>query len=139
MITGIAGAGKLALAQWLRRLINCQQPVGKNNQILQVCDQCKTCLLMQSNTLPDHLNLQAEKNSLGVDEVRQANGFLQKTAQLGMYKTVLIDHAEMMTPAAANALLKTLEEPTDYSVIVLVTDDIDSLLPTIISYFWKMV
>ena len=133
LITGVAGAGKLALAQWLMRLINCQQPVGNNNQILQACGQCKTCLLMQSNTLPDHLNLQAEKNSLGVDEVRQANGFLQKTAQLGMYKTVLIDHAEMMTPAAANALLKTLEEPTDYSVIVLVTDDIDSLLPTIIS------
>jgi len=133
LITGIVGAGKLALAQWLMGLINCQQPVSENSQALQACGRCKTCLLMQSNTLPDHLILQAEKNNLGVDEIRQANGFLQKTAQLGMYKTVLIDHAETMTHAAANALLKTLEEPTNFSVIVLVTDDVDALLPTIVS------
>lgn len=133
LITGVTGAGKLTLAKWLMELINCQQPIANNSQTLQACGYCKTCLLNKSNTLPDHLNLQAEKNSLGVDEVRQANSFLQKTAQLGMYKTVLINHAEIMTPAAANALLKTLEEPTDYSVIVLITDDIDALLPTIVS------
>ncbi|MDP7593447.1 MAG: DNA polymerase III subunit delta' [Litorilituus sp.] len=135
LINGVAGAGKSLLAQWLMHLLNCQQPISQDNQVnkLQACGQCKTCLLMHSNTLPDHLNLQAEKNSLGIDEIRHANDFLHKTAQFGMYKTVLITHAETMTPAAANALLKTLEEPTDYSVIVLITADIEALLPTIVS------
>ncbi len=133
LITGVKGSGKLLLAQWLIKLLACQKPVQLQGEPLHACGQCKTCLLERSNTLPDHLNLVAEKSSLGVDEIRYANNFLQKTAQLGTYKTVLIAHSELMTIAAANALLKTLEEPTDNSIIVLLTDDVDSLLPTIVS------
>ncbi|OUR61333.1 hypothetical protein A9Q74_09185 [Colwellia sp. 39_35_sub15_T18] len=133
LITGVKGAGKLSLAQWLIKLLACQKPTQIQGEPLRACGQCKTCLLERSNTLPDHLNLIAEKTSLGVDEVRYANSFLQKTAQLGTYKTVLIAHSELMTIAAANALLKTLEEPTDNSIIVLLTDDIERLLPTIVS------
>jgi len=133
LITGVKGAGKLPLAQWLIKLLACQKPIQIQREPLHACGQCKTCLLGRSNTLPDHLNLIAEKSSLGVDEVRYANSFLQKTAQLGTYKTVLIAHSELMTIAAANALLKTLEEPTDNSIIVLLTDDIERLLPTIVS------
>lgn len=136
LISGVSGAGKLALAQWLIKLVNCQQPSEINNNnglILQGCGHCKSCLLHNSNTFPDHLNLIAQKNSIGVDEVRHANNFLQKTAYLGQFKTVLIENSQTMTPAAMNALLKTLEEPCDKSVIILLTNDIESLLPTIIS------
>lgn len=136
LISGVSGAGKLELAQWLVRLLNCQQPtyLGENeNMILQGCGHCKSCLLINSNTFPDHLNLIAQKNSIGVDDVRLANNFLQKTAYLGQFKTTLIESAETMTQAAMNALLKTLEEPSDKSVIILLTNDSESLLPTIIS------
>jgi len=136
LISGVSGAGKLALAQWLIKLVNCQQPSEINNNnglILQGCDHCKSCLLHNSNTFPDHLNLIAQKNSIGVDEVRHANNFLQKTAYLGQFKTVLVEKSQAMTQAAMNALLKTLEEPCDKSVIILLTNDIESLLPTIIS------
>jgi len=133
LITGVKGSGKLELAQWLMQLLACQQPVHTEGEPLHACGQCKTCLLEHSDTLPDHLNLIAEKTSLGVDEIRFANSFLQKTAQLGAYKTMLIEHSEQMTIAAANALLKTLEEPTDNSIMVLLTDDVDRLLPTIVS------
>lgn len=136
LINGVTGAGKLELAQWLVKLLNCKQPnyLAKNKEVaLQACGHCKSCLLLNSNTFPDHLNLVAQKNSIGVDDVRLANSFLQKTAYLGQFKTVLIDNAQTMTHAAMNALLKTLEEPSDHSVILLLTNDIESLLPTIIS------
>lgn len=136
LVNGVTGAGKLALAQWLVHLLNCQQPQPINNtekQPLQSCGHCKSCLLLKSNTYPDHLNLIAEKNSLGVDDIRHANRFLQNTAYLGKFKTVLIENAQTMTQAAANALLKTLEEPSNHCVIILLTNDIEMLLPTVVS------
>jgi len=136
LVNGVTGSGKLEFSQWLLHLLNCQQPQKHiNNQegILQSCGSCKSCLLLKSKTYPDHLNLVAEKNSLGVDDIRHANSFLQKTAHLGKFKTVLIENAQTMTLAAANALLKTLEEPSDNSVIILLTNDIEILLPTIVS------
>jgi DNA polymerase-3 subunit delta' len=135
LINGVTGSGKLEFAQWLLHLLSCQKPqqISEQNGVLASCGQCKSCLLFKSKTYPDHLSLIAEKTSLGVDEIRYANGFLQKKAHLGKFKTVLIEHAQTMTQAAANALLKTLEEPSDNSVIVLLTNDIEMLLPTIIS------
>ena len=136
LINGITASGKHELSQWLLQLLSCQQPqhsVINQEAVLQQCGVCKTCLLMKSNTYPDHLNLVAEKNSLGVDDIRHANAFLQKTAHIGKFKTVLIENAQTMTIAAANALLKTLEEPSENSIIILLTNDIEILLPTIIS------
>ena len=136
LISAVTGAGKLELAQWLVHLLNCKQPQSIDSSVderLQSCGHCKSCLLLKSSTYPDYLNLIAEKNSLGVDDIRHANGFLQKTAHLGKFKIVLIENAQTMTHAAANALLKTLEEPSSNSIIILLTNDIDMLLPTIVS------
>lgn len=136
LINGVSGSGKLELAQWLVNLLNCKQPkslVENKGEILQGCGQCKSCLLLKKNTFPDHLKLVAQKNSLGIDDIRFANSFLQKTAYLGSFKTVLIEDIQTMTQQAMNALLKTLEEPTDNSIIILLTSDIEALLPTVIS------
>jgi DNA polymerase-3 subunit delta' len=138
LIQGIEGSGKDVLATWLIELLICQQPLATKNTsdddtISKACGQCKSCLLQKSTTYPDYLLLRSENKTLGVDDIRQGNAFLEKTAQLGKTKTILIPQAQIMTVAAANALLKTLEEPTANSYIVLVTDDLDSLLPTIIS------
>ncbi len=132
LVSGVAGAGKQALASWLVALLVCQRPEYKAD-ILSACGQCKSCLLKASETYPDHLTLVSETKSLGVDDVRFANQFLQKKSHFGHYKTVLIPFAERMTLAAANALLKTLEEPNANSVLILLTEDVDRLLPTIIS------
>lgn len=136
LVSAVTGAGKLELAQWLVHLLSCKQPQTIDSSAdnrLHSCGHCKSCLLLKSRTYPDFLNLVAEKNSLGVDDIRHANGFLQKTAHLGKFKIVLIDNAQTMTHAAANALLKTLEEPSANSIIILLTNDIDMLLPTIVS------
>jgi len=138
IIHGIEGSGTYALATWLIELLICQQPVSINGAsdfevINQACGQCKACLLRKSASYPDHLLLNSENKTLGVDDIRRGNAFLEKTAHLGKVKTIFIPQAQIMTVAAANALLKTLEEPSPNSYIVLITDDLDSLLPTIIS------
>ena len=147
LIAGVTGAGKQALAKWLINVLSCQHPVKSSQQgtshqdvsaqvnkdLLNPCQQCKHCQLQRSQTYPDHQGIISSKATIGVDEIRTATRFLEKTAQLGRSKTVLVTYAETMTISAANALLKTLEEPTDHSVLVLVTHEPDLLLPTIIS------
>jgi DNA polymerase-3 subunit delta' len=138
LINGVSGSGQTALSSWLINLLICQSPVklSKNSSeksMLEACGRCKTCLLQQSGTYPDHIALNDDAKTLGVDDIRAGNHFLEKTAQLGGVKTIFIPDAERLTIAAANALLKTLEEPSENSFIVLSTNDLDKLLPTIIS------
>ncbi len=134
LIGGMASSGKHELSQWLIQVLSCQQPQFLNvDSLLQPCLQCKTCRLFASKTYPDHQNVHVSTRTIGVDDIRQANHFFEKTAQIGSTKTLIIEQAEKMTIAAANALLKTLEEPSGQSVIVLLSEDVDGLLPTIIS------
>ncbi|HBY84606.1 MAG TPA: DNA polymerase III subunit delta' [Colwellia sp.] len=138
IIQGIEGAGQGALAKWLIDLLICQNPLSithpnETEAISEACGRCKACLLKKTDNYPDHLLLKTDNKTLGVDDIRRGNAFFEKTAQLGKVKTILIPQAQTMTVAAANALLKTLEEPTANSYIVLITEDLDSLLPTIVS------
>jgi len=134
LISGVEGAGKSDLGQWLIKILLCQQTIQHHDsKVLNACGQCKTCQLYQSQTYPDHITVNSKTKTIGIDEIRLASRFLEKTAHIGINQTILIPMAEKMTVAAANALLKTLEEPTDNSVIILSTCDADNLLPTIIS------
>ena len=139
LISGITGSGKHTLAQWLVSVLLCKQlnviskTYGSDAGLLNACGQCKSCQLYQSKTYPDQLTVSTETKSIGVDDIRKAGRFLEKTAQIGQVKTVMIPKAEKMTVAAANALLKTLEEPSASSILILLTSDVDTLLPTIIS------
>ncbi|TWX73957.1 DNA polymerase III subunit delta' [Colwellia sp. C1TZA3] len=99
----------------------------------QPCGDCKTCKLFANNSYPDHLTIVNDKNTIGVDAIRKLSQFFEKTAHIGIAKTALVNHADTMTVSAANALLKTLEEPTSQSFIMLTTHSSDVLLATIIS------
>jgi len=143
LIKGAKGSGKLALAQWLVHVLLCQTlqkevESSSSARIAQVkelsaCGHCKTCLLANNRSYPDHLTLELTGTSIGIEEVRKTNAFLEKTAHIGKFKSILIPDAQNMTVAAANALLKTLEEPSPNSIIILLSHDIELLLPTIIS------
>ncbi len=134
LLQGLAGSGKQALATWLTQLLHCQSPhYHQSEKVYSACQQCKHCLLYQQKNYPDHQVIKSDKNTIGVDEIRQISHFLEKKAQLGLNKTVIVADAQKMTIAAANALLKTLEEPTNNSTIILLTADAASLLPTVIS------
>ena len=133
LVTGVNGCGKQTLANWLVKLLHCIYPQQTLEGLTTACGQCKHCQLYQNESYPDSFTLAPEGNHIGVDEVRNINQFLQKTAMLGSYQTVVIEQSEKMTVAAANALLKTLEEPTQNTVIILLAQDKESLLPTIVS------
>ncbi|WP_206485582.1 hypothetical protein [Thalassotalea sp. G2M2-11] len=139
LISGVAGAGKYELAHWLAQTLACElsQNTSPSNVIddtfTSPCGQCKACHLFIQQTHPDHLEIAAEKNSIGVEQIRASSRFFEKTAQLGRNQTVMILAAEQMTESAANALLKTLEEPTPKSYVILLVNDVQHMLPTIIS------
>ncbi|UUO22355.1 DNA polymerase III subunit delta' [Colwellia sp. M166] len=137
LFAGVPNAGQEKLADWLINVLLCQalhqENVGHEQLIIQPCGQCKTCKLFLSSSYPDHLSIISDKSTIGVDAIRKLSQFFEKTAHIGQAKTALVNHADQMTISAANALLKTLEEPTSNSFIILTTDRSDLLLPTIIS------
>lgn len=128
LLHGPAGIGKRALAERLMARLLCQTPAG-----LDACGQCKGCLLLAANTHPDAFVLEPEEvdKAIRVDQVRELVGFVVQTAQLGGRKVVLVEPTESMNINASNALLKSLEEPSGDTVLLLISHQPSRLLPTI--------
>ncbi|WP_371189210.1 hypothetical protein [Thalassotalea maritima] len=129
LLHGSYAAGQRPLASWLAARLLCQ----RNIEQLQPCGQCKACHLWAAQSHPDLVVIDTGDKAISVNDIRIACQSLEKTAQLGHNKVVLINRAELLTTAAANALLKTLEEPTLKSYLLLVCNHIEQLLPTILS------
>ncbi|MFQ2099450.1 DNA polymerase III subunit delta' [Aeromonas sanarellii] len=134
LLLGDPGLGKELLAERLARLHLCQQP-----QRGEPCGQCHSCQLFEKGHHPDLGTLGPEGKTIGVEAIRELCSRLQSTAQLGRGKVVIIEDAERMTESAANALLKTLEEPAGDSLLLLIASQISRLLPTILSRCHKHV
>ncbi|RWU17901.1 DNA polymerase III subunit delta' [Pseudomonas alkylphenolica] len=128
LLHGPQGIGKRALAERLMALLLCQRPTN-----LHACGQCKSCLLLAAGSHPDNYVLEPEEadKPIKVDQVRDLVSFVVQTAQLGGRKVVLIEPVEAMNINAANALLKSLEEPSGDTVLLLVSHQSSRLLPTI--------
>ena len=127
LLTGVSGIGKNQLALGLSNTLLCKHP-----SVDGPCEQCQSCHLRQAGNHPDFHILESEKQ-LGVDKIREGIAKLSGTAQMGGNKVLLIPKADTMTEAAANALLKTLEEPTNNTFLLLITDSVNKLMPTILS------
>jgi DNA polymerase-3 subunit delta' len=97
------------------------------------CGKCKACLLYEAHSHPDIRVVISEKPSIGVDLIRSASEFVNTTSQLLGNKVVVIEHIESMTESASNSLLKTLEEPSQNTFLLLTTNKPNQLLPTITS------
>ncbi|MBR5338167.1 MAG: DNA polymerase III subunit delta' [Lachnospiraceae bacterium] len=96
------------------------------------CGECHSCKQAQTDNHPDIIWLDHEKpGSVGVDDIRKLNGNLLIKPYSGRYKIYIIREAEKMTDQAQNALLKTIEEPPEYAVIIMLTNNYESFLPTI--------
>lgn len=128
LLHGPAGIGKRQLAELLRARLLCQAP-----QAGMPCGQCKGCQLLAAGTHPDVFTLEPEEvdKAIRVDQVRELVEFVVQTAQLGGRKVVLVEPAEAMNINAANALLKSLEEPSGDTVLLLICHQPSRLLPTI--------
>ncbi|KFX67964.1 DNA polymerase III subunit delta' [Pseudomonas taeanensis MS-3] len=128
LLHGVAGIGKRALAERLMAYLLCRQPTD-----VGACGQCKACHLLAAGTHPDNFILQPEEpdKPIKVDQVRELVSFVVQTAQLGGRKVVLVEPAEAMNLNAANALLKSLEEPSGDTVLLLISHQPSRLLPTV--------
>ncbi|KRW62131.1 DNA polymerase III subunit delta' [Pseudomonas sp. TTU2014-080ASC] len=128
LLHGPAGIGKRALAERLMARLLCLKPDGLN-----ACGQCKSCHLLAAGTHPDTYVLEPEEadKAIRVDQVRELVGFVVQTAQLAGRKVVLIEPVESMNINASNALLKSLEEPSGNTVLLLISHQPSRLLPTV--------
>ena len=128
LLHGPAGIGKRALAERLMAHLLCQRPTAQD-----ACGECKSCLLLKAGSHPDNYILEPEEadKAIKVDQVRDLVSFVVQTAQMGGRKVVLIEPVESMNINAANALLKSLEEPSGDTVLLLVSHQTSRLLPTI--------
>jgi DNA polymerase-3 subunit delta' len=98
------------------------------------CNRCKSCLQSDTGNHPDILRVTHEKPSIGVEDIRlQVNADIQVKPYDSPYKIYIIDDADKLTEQAQNALLKTIEEPPEYAVILLLVSNISVILPTILS------
>lgn len=129
IIHGEHGAGKSLLAETLAMSLQCEKGVG------EPCGQCHSCKQAMTHNQPDIIYVQHEKpNVISVDDIRkQVNGDIEIKPYSSRYKIYIIDEAEKMNQQAQNALLKTIEEPPEYAVVLLLAANISALLPTILS------
>lgn len=137
LLQGADGLGKTELASWLSAAVLCQRSAGAE---LNVCGQCASCSLMAAATHPDLVWVAPEpdKQQISIDQVRAACERLTRTSFRQGYKAAVIGPAHQMTPSAANSVLKTLEEPSPESLLILVTSQPSSLLPTVRSRCQKV-
>ncbi len=149
LIKGRKGIGKLAFGQALSQYLLCENPIPT----AKACVQCQSCLWYASGNHPDFRSLEPaalsetdtgeeieekkkEKGAgyqISVEQVRALDDFVNLTSHHNGYKVILIYPAETMNPHAANALLKTLEEPPQKTIFLLVSHRPQRLLPTIVS------
>jgi DNA polymerase-3 subunit gamma/tau len=127
LFAGPRGTGKTTTARLLAKAVNCLTPEGA-----RPCNKCQICVAINEGRLLDLIEIDAASNT-GVDDVRELRervGFRPNEAR---YKVYVIDEVHMLSNAAFNALLKTLEEPPEHAIFVLATTEPHKILPTVLS------
>lgn len=136
IINGEEGSGKMNLAVHFAKALQCESNRrGGNDSISGVsCGICKSCKQTDSKNQPDIKYITYEKSGIGVDEIReQINDDIDIKPYSSPYKIYIVPDSEKMTVQAQNALLKTIEEPPEYAIIILLTTNADTFLQTILS------
>lgn len=128
IINGETGSGRRLLASALTKTLLCDNPAPEGD----ACGVCKSCLQTDSNNHPDVRFIVHEKASIGVDDIRdQLVNDITIKPYSSKHKIYIVPDANKMTEQAQNALLKTIEEPPEYAVVILLTETADTLLETI--------
>lgn len=129
IINGEKSSGKEYIAKVFAMALQCEKGG------VEPCQECRACKQALSDNQPDIIKISHEKpNTISVDDIRgQLNADVAIKPYSSPYKVYIMNEAEKMTPQAQNALLKTLEEPPAYAVILLLTSNVNALLPTILS------
>ena len=135
IISGERNAGKEFIAKTFAMALQCENRSTDQGQEAEPCGECRSCRQALGANHPDIIRITHEKpNTIGVDDIRtQINNDVAIKPYSGSKKIYIINEGEKMTAQAQNALLKTLEEPPEYAVILILTANASALLPTILS------
>ena len=128
LFCGPRGVGKTTAARVLARTINCENLSAEG----EACGQCESCKAFEEQRSFNIFELDAASNN-SVEDIRQLTEQVQMPPALGRYKVYIIDEVHMLSAAAFNAFLKTLEEPPSYAIFILATTEKQKILPTILS------
>ena len=128
LFCGPRGVGKTTCARILAKTINCQNITPAT----EACDQCESCKSFNSGQSLNVYELDAASNN-SVDDIRSLVDQVRFAPQLGSYKVYIIDEVHMLSQAAFNAFLKTLEEPPKHAIFILATTEKHKIIPTILS------
>ena len=125
MFIGLEGIGKKMIAKEFAKKILCLNQRTDNQCI------CKSCIEFDTNNNPDFLIIEPDGNSIKIEQIRNLQKLIQEKPIISNKKVYIIDNADLMTKEAQNCLLKTLEEPPEYAVIILVGSNENLFLTTI--------
>ena len=128
LFCGPRGVGKTSCARIFAKTINCLTPTPDG----EACGQCDSCRAIDQGNSYNLIELDAASNN-GVDDIRAITEQVSIPPQVGKYRVFIIDEVHMLTAAAFNAFLKTLEEPPSYVIFILATTEKHKVIPTILS------
>ncbi len=128
LFCGPRGVGKTSCARIFAKTINCLSPTPEG----EACNECESCRAFNEGRSINVVELDAASNN-SVDNIRELNSQVQVPPQIGKYRVFIIDEVHMLSVAAFNAFLKTLEEPPRYVIFILATTEKHKVIPTILS------
>ncbi|MDO5341184.1 MAG: DNA polymerase III subunit gamma/tau [Bacteroidia bacterium] len=128
LFCGPRGVGKTTCARIMAKTINCLHPTDS----MEACNECESCMSFNNNASFNIFELDAASNN-SVEDIRNLIDQVRIPPQIGKYKVYIIDEVHMLSSAAFNAFLKTLEEPPAYAKFILATTEKHKILPTILS------
>ena len=130
LFTGPEGVGKKKTALALAQYLNCE---AANTVTFSSCEHCPSCMQTMAGSHPDIMLLEPDGASIKIEQIRNLLSKVSRCNYESAYKVIVINDAHLMTEQAANCLLKTLEEPTEHTVFILITAQAQNLPITILS------